>query len=128
MREETTNRQPIEALPRPLLRAVIISQKANELVEITAIGDEGVRRDVSFFLQMDQELFDRVGAAHPIGAAVVSRNAFPWSSPGPPNTPVASIHAFMSASARSANISLFFFLSRTVIGRSSSSPKFAFIG
>src|SRR3954454_20865578 len=114
MRKEPANRQPVETLPRPLLRAVITSEEANELLEIAPVGDESVGRDVALFLQVDEKLFDRVGVAHPIGAAAVSRSELPWRSPGPAKTPVASIHAFMSASARSANISLFFFLSRTV--------------
>src|SRR4051812_29623731 len=106
MSEETTNRQPIQALPRPLLRSVVIPEEANEFLEITAVGNEGVGRDVALFLQVDQKLFDGVGVAHRIGAAAASRSALSWRSRGLSNTPVASIHAFMSESARSANISL----------------------
>src|SRR5206468_4459683 len=92
----------------------VSAEKGDKLFEIPAIRNKCVRRDIALFLQVDQILFHRFWFGH---RATGDEAMF-----------ISSIHCLMSVSARSARSSRFFFLSRTLSGRSSTRPKFAFIG
>src|ERR1700694_2169528 len=116
MRQESADCQTIEPLPGPLANTVIAAEKSYQLFEIPPVRNERVRRNVAFLFEVRQEVFDSVSFAHDARAT------------GEPNTAFASIQLPISASALSANISRLRFLSRIFSGRSSSKPKFAFIG
>src|SRR5437868_3506656 len=116
MREEATDGQPVEALPRPFARAVVDTQELDELVQVPPIRDDGVRRHVALFLEVDVKLIYEIrrGVDRHVGffcsrlphARATSADVMP----------LFSIHSCMSRSARAANISRFCFLSRTRCG------------
>src|ERR1700687_2185073 len=116
MCEESADCQAIQPLPGPLADTVVAPQESHQLFQVAPVRDERVRGNVSFFFEMDQELFDPVRFAHDARAT------------GAPNTAFASIQLRISASALSANISRLRFLSRIFSGRASRNPTLAFIG
>src|SRR2546423_826957 len=116
MAEESSNCQSIDSLPGPFARAVVRAEELHEFLEIAAVGDNGVWRNVPLFLEMREKVLDGLLSFSHARATEAAL------------TPFASIQSCISPSARSANFSRFCFLSRTFSGSSSSRPKFAFIG
>ena len=59
MSQESAYRQTIQPLPRPLAHAEVGAEEPDELLEVAAIGDDGVGRNVAFFGEVGKEVLHR---------------------------------------------------------------------
>src|SRR5690348_14545060 len=116
MAEVAAHRDTIDSLPAPLCAAIVATEEGNEVAKIALVRTHRVRGNVAFFREMNEIVVDRDDKAHlataalPVGAITSSRQRS------------------ISRNARSAIFSRFTRLSFTRSARSSTNPKFAFIG
>src|SRR6476646_4521103 len=128
MAEESAHRQPVDALPRPVTRPprVVAAEETHELGQVALVRADGVRRDVALFRQMVEKVADVALPRIVVGGGVAHADARSGAANAVSVTD--SRHSVIAANARSAKRSRLMRLSFTRSDRSSSNPKFAFIG
>src|SRR6185312_680995 len=116
---ETTNREAVYTLPRPLARPVVGREERDQLVQVAAVCPHSVRRIIAFFLEVLEKVRNLIGEGR-LRRRVVHRD----TALGLDSARQASI----AATARAAKSSRLRRLSRSGCSSSSNKAKFAFIG
>ena len=73
--QKTAHRQPVDALPGPIARAVVRSEEVEQLAQISRVRFDRVRRDVALFGEMGEKIRNLAGNRQlaRIGRAVCCR-------------------------------------------------------